>query len=93
MVSFNDCEGNPGALRFMSEAYAFRPFKLGKVEAAFSRVINAGVRGADLYILWNDCCDGDTEFALEVMSTKDLDEIKAHIAAEAENGRGTPFER
>lgn len=92
MVSFDDCDGNPGALKFMMQAYMGGNIGVAfKAEAAFTRVINAGIRGADLYILWNDCCDCDTEFALEVMQTRDIDEIKKHI--EGENGRCIPFKR
>lgn len=92
MVSFDDCEGNPGALTFMSEACMGGSMSNAfKAESAFSRVVNAGIRGADLYILWNDCCGRDTEFALDIMKNRDIEEIKKHI--KGEYGRGTPFEK
>ena len=92
MVSFDACEGNPGALSFMCEAYMDGDICSAFIaEAAFSRVIDAGIRGAQLYILWNDCCNRDTKFALEIMRKRDIEEIKKHI--EGEYGRGIPFER
>lgn len=87
MVSFELCEGNPGALTFMMEAYMKNnPFR---AERAFSRMEMAGIRGAELYILWNDCCDRITERALNVMERWDIDSIKERI--NAEGGRGIPI--
>lgn len=90
MVSFDDCEGNVGALTFMSEAYMKGSVgQAFKAENAFKRVIDAGIKGSNLYILWNDCCGRDTEFALEVMANYDIEDIKQHIKG---NGyRGEPF--
>lgn len=92
LVSFELCEGNPGALTFMITAY--NPGKdyvdLFKTEAAFKRMEKAGIRGDKLYMLWNDCCDRDTEKTLEIMRTKDIEDIKTHI--NYEGGRGFAFE-
>ena len=87
MVSFELCEGNPGALTFMMEAYMKNdPFR---AERAFSRMEMAGIRGAELFMLWNDCCDRITERALNVMERWDIDRIKERI--NAERGRGIPI--
>lgn len=56
MVSFDACEGNPGALTFMCQAYMGGGLgRALKAEHAFQRVIDAGIRGSRLYQLWNDC--------------------------------------
>lgn len=89
MVSFDDCLGNQGALQFMTEAYAGDMPSAFKAEKAFGRVIREGIKGADLYILWNDCCGRDTEFAVQVMADYDIDAIKEHI--KGDGGRGIPF--
>ena len=57
MVSFDLCEGNPGAFTFMMEAYDLNMFK---AEGAFQRMQDNNIRGAKLYYLWNDCCDKNT---------------------------------
>lgn len=92
MVSFDACEGNPGALTFMCQAYMGGGMgNVFKAECAFQRVINAGIKGSRLYQLWNDCCGRDTDFALEVMAKYDIEDIKRHIDG---NGcYGEPFER
>ncbi len=92
MVSFDACEGNPGALTFMWQAYMGGGMgNAFKAECAFQRVINAGIKGSRLYQLWNDCCGRDTDFALEVMAKYDIEDIKRHIDG---NGcYGEPFER
>ena len=91
-VSFSSCEGNPGALAFMMEAY--NPKKdildLFKVERAFARVVNAGIKGSKLYMLWNDCCARNTDKAIQIMLNNDIDDIKRHI--NYEGGRGIPYE-
>ena len=92
MASFDACEGNPGALTFMCQAYMGGGMgNAFKAECAFQRVINAGIKGSRLYQLWNDCCGRDTDFALEVMAKYDIEDIKRHIDG---NGcYGEPFER
>lgn len=87
MVSFDDCEGNPGALRFMTAAYFGSSIgDAMTAERAFQRVIDAGIRGGALYVLWNDCCNRDTKFALEVMQKYDIEEIKRCIIGDGSRG-------
>lgn len=92
LVSFDMCEGNPGALTFMMAAYS--PNKnlkeLLKTESAFGRMRKFGITGAKLYMLWNDCCDRDTDKAIQIMRTNDIDDILKHI--NYEGGRGIPYE-
>lgn len=61
MVTFDICAGNPGALQFLMQAYDMDMFK---AEQGFQRMQRAGITGARLYMLWNDCCNRDTEAAL-----------------------------
>ncbi len=91
-VSFDSCEGNPGALAFMMEAYDPKKSMgdLFKIERAFARVIKEGITGSKLYMLWNDCCNRDTDKAIQIMLNNDIDDIKKHINYEA--GRGIPYE-
>ena len=72
MVSFDLCEGNPGALTFMGQAYSANPFK---AENAFQRMQDNKIRGAKLYMLWNDCCNRDTEMAVNIMCENDVDDM------------------
>lgn len=58
MVTFDICAGNPGALQFLMQAYDMDMFK---AEQGFQRMQRAGITGARLYMLWNDCCNRDTE--------------------------------
>ena len=92
LVGFDMCKGNPGALAFMCEAYGpDKPFKdIVKAENAFRRMRRENIQGSKLYMLWNDCCDRDTDKALEIMLFRDIDEIIEHI--NYEGGRGIPFE-
>lgn len=86
MVSFEICEGNPGALSFLMSAYDEDPFG---AEVGFTRMNHHGITGTKLYMLWNDCCGRDTRQALKVMRQCDPDEIRRHI--NYEGGRGIPF--
>lgn len=51
MVSFDICEGNPGALTFLMQAYDVDMFG---AERAFQRMQDNGITGCKLYMLWND---------------------------------------
>ena len=86
LVSFAITEGNPGALTFLMDAYRKDPFK---AELGFKRMWDAGITGSRLYMLWNDCCDRNTEEAIYVMATKEIGLILHHI--DSGRGRGIPF--
>lgn len=86
MVSFDICEGNPGAYTFMMGAYALHPFK---AEEGFKRMQNAGITGSRLYMLWNDCCRRNTEYAIRIMNETDISTIIHHI--DDGKGYGIPF--
>ena len=79
-------DGNPGAMRFIVDAYRTSPVKADRV---FRRMFYHGIVGAKLYMLWNDCCDCDTDLALAVADTNTVSELLRHI--NYEHGRGIPF--
>ena len=87
-------EGNPGALTFYTEAHdlcVYRGFILSfAAQKAFDRMLENGITGDKLYMLWNDCCDRDTEKALKIISEHDIDDIVKHI--NYENGRGIKYD-
>ena len=88
MVSFDICAGNPGALTFLMQAYDVNMFR---AERGFQRMQDNGITGSRLYMLWNDCCDRDTELALWAMENMAVSEIVRHI--NYEGGRGLPIEK
>ena len=85
MVTFDICNGNPGALTFLMLAYEYNPFR---AEAAFERMQKNGITGDRLYMFWNDCCGRDVEQALRNLTCMRIEEIVAHI--NYEGGRGLP---
>ncbi len=80
-------EGNPGALAFLGKAYRVN---FGKAEAAVTILQNADIKGSQIYMLWNDCCNRDTAFTLDAILNCSVEELKQHI--NYEGGRGIPFE-
>ena len=88
MVSFDICEGKPGALQFLMQAYQANPFG---AEAMFRNFRDNGVTGSKLYMFWNDCCGRDTQMAMSIGRNRPIEEIIQHI--NYEEGRGIPFER
>lgn len=87
MVTFDICAGNPGALQFLMQAYDMDMFK---AEQGFQRMQRAGITGARLYMLWNDCCNRDTEAALLAMNTLNIESVVEFI--NYEGGRGIPID-
>lgn len=80
-------QGNPGALRFVIEASKMN-IELGEyAETALRRMLYAGITGPALYMVWNDCCFGNTKDAITIMLERDIADIKDHISG----GRGIPF--
>lgn len=92
LVIFDICEGNPGAMTFVMDACNSTKsiHDAVTIERAFQKMYDAGITGDKLYMLWNDCCDRNTEKAVEIMLNKDIEEIIKHI--NYEGGRGFAFE-
>lgn len=78
---------NPGALTFFCEAIKHEP---QKSLTAFDRMLFNGIKGSKLYMLWNDCCDRNTEKTLDIMMNNSIDDINKHI--NYENGRGIEYD-
>lgn len=87
MVSFDICEGNAGCFTFVMSAYDVDLFR---AEKAFQRMQDNNITGCKLYMLWNDCCDRNTEKALNIMLNNTIEDILAHI--NYEKGRGIKYE-
>lgn len=68
---------NPGAMFFMLDAMKIS--RKGTAVVALSRMKEFGIKGEFLYVLWNDCCDRNTEKALEVMMNNSKDDILDHL--------------
>ena len=78
---------NPGALTFFCEAVKRKPdISLTAVD----RMLFYGITGSKLYMLWNDCCDRDTEKTLYIMLENSIEDINKHI--NYENGRGIEYD-
>ena len=86
MISWDICERNMGCINFVMEAYDMNPFV---AEHCFQKMQDNGITGEKLYMLWNDCCDRDTNKALAVMDKCSIEFIKEHI--NYERGRGIPI--
>ena len=82
----NLCQGNPGAIRFLLTAYDINE---ARAEGVFQRMANSDIAGAQLYMLWNDCCGRDTKMAMRSAQCASIDDIRTHI--NYDGGRGYPF--
>lgn len=58
-------------------------------ERAFQKMQDAGITGARLYMIWSDCCDRDTDKAVDMMLKEDIETIIKYI--NYEHGRGLPY--
>lgn len=86
MIIESICEGNTGALSFLMAAIRVDN---GRAARAFRKMACNGITGSKLYMLWNDCCDRDTELALNAMERMSVEEIVRHI--NYDGGRGIPI--
>lgn len=48
------------------------------------------IRGAKLYMLWNDCCDRNTDKTMNIMLENPIEDIVKHI--NFEGGRGIKYD-
>jgi hypothetical protein len=83
-VSFDLCQGNPGAATFMLDAYGV---DMNEAEFGFRRMEESNITGSKLYILWNDCCGRQTAMAIDVMNHAPIDELKAYIEGNGVRGK------
>lgn len=82
-------DGNPGCVKFILDAMASCIDSM-RVQIAFTRMKMYGITGAKLYMLWNDCCDRNTEKALEICLAESISAIEEHINYTM--GRGIPWQ-
>lgn len=81
-------EGNPGALTFVLEVLSIGDTISRRMGfAGLNRMDALGIRGEKLYMLWNDCCDRDTEKTVIEMLYRGRKELELALAG----GRGVPF--
>lgn len=81
-------QGNPGAMAFTMELLANGDDASRDMAiTALKRMDAIGIRGAKLYMLWNDCCDRDSEKAVIEMLNRSTQDLKYALIG----GRGTPF--
>lgn len=86
MVSFDICKGNPGAFTFLMSAYDATPFI---AERAFQKLQDANITGDKLYMIWNDCCNRNTDRAIGMILEEDIKTINYLI--NYEKGRGLRY--
>lgn len=86
MVTFDVVEGNPGALCFLIEAY---DINIGEAEMAFQKLQDAFITGDKIYILWNDCCNRNTERTIDMILDNEVEILKHFI--NYEKGRGLRY--
>ena len=86
LVTFEIFEGNIGAFSFAAEAYKLMP---GQAESAFRKLRDANIKGSKIYMIWNDCCNRNTERAIDMVLENDIDTINHFI--NYENGRGLRY--
>lgn len=80
------CGHNPGAISFFMESIERYP---DIVPAAFNRMLANDIKEDKLYMLWNDCCDRDTQKTLFIMLHNPIEDIVEHI--NYDNGRGIRY--
>ena len=82
-------KGNVGAATFCMEA-----LQSGNKNffAALSRMLDLDITGEKIYLIWNDCCDRDTDKAIRVMLEESKADILDHIDVFKNQGRGKPFD-
>ena len=81
-------QGNPGAMAFTMELVANGDDASRDMAiTALKRMDALGIRGKKLYMLWNDCCDRDTEKTVIEMLYRGRKELELALAG----GRGVPF--
>ena len=82
------CGGIVGTLAFIGEAFALSPTE---AECGLKRMKSLGITGSKLYMLWNDCCERDTDFTLTVMNSCSADQI-IHCVKDG-HGMGIPIKK
>ncbi len=82
-------KGNPGAATFCMEVMHSKNSSEYAV-AVLERMNYLDITGDKLYMIWNDCCNRDTEKTIKVMLENSKEDLLKHL--NYENGRGIPYE-
>ena len=82
-------EGNPGAATFCMEVMHSENAS-NCAMAVLQRMNYLGIRGDKLYMIWNDCCNRDTDKSIKVMLENSKEDLLKHL--NYENGRGIPYD-
>ena len=90
IFNYEITKDNPGAYTFMKEACIL---DFDKADKGFDRMRDNEIVGSQLWIFWNDCCGLNTELALELIQSDEIENIKKHInkAHEVIENRGIPY--
>lgn len=80
-------EGNPGAAKAIMEMSRYYPLNSLLMELDYYHIY-----GERIYMLWNDCCDRDANWAIQTLRFfKDNNIPHSVIHANFDKGRATPF--
>lgn len=90
LFAYEITKDNPGAYSFVKEACKIN---VEAAEKGFNRMRDNEIVGSQLWIFWNDCCGLNTELALELIQSDEIENIKKHInkAHEVIENRGIPY--
>ncbi len=80
-------DGNIGALKVILELIMYQG--VVDVDSLLLKMDANGIIGSRLYMLWNDCCDRNTQKTIAVMQRHTIEDIVEHI--NFHNGRGIPY--
>ena len=73
-------DGNIGAVAFISDVLDRCVKEKDEIAAlALTRAKAFNIVGTKLYLLWNDCCDKDTDKAIRVLAENSKDDIMDHL--------------
>jgi hypothetical protein len=77
-------DGNIGALAFISEVLDKCIKEKDEMAAlALTRAKAFDIVGTKLYLIWNDCCERDTDKAIRVLAENSKDDIMEHLTFDA----------
>lgn len=86
MDIYSVASGNIGAFTFMMDALKKDPVK---AQEALKELATKDIVGDKLYMLWNDCCNRDTDMTVKIALEHTIEDIEKHI--NYEHGRGIPY--
>lgn len=77
-------DGNIGAIAFISDVLDKCAKEKDEIAAlALTRAKAFNIVGTKLYLLWNDCCNKDTDKAIRVLAEHSKDDIMDHLTFDA----------